>query len=165
MSSIQSNFRDIARNIADLGDTLNLRRRLKGASRRVGDDLLDVTAVAIERRTVVEQRGPDGAPLAPLRPATIARKIAGGFPLTIGIQTYEMLDLDQVRGEQVVTDTTAQMTYGTKDTARAKAEKFQEGGTNQSPRFFYDLGREGEELIDGYIEDEVIAPYLDDLGA
>src|ERR1700733_9486306 len=114
MASVTSNLGEIKRTLHQLGDTMNLRRR-PGGERRIGDQLLDVVAVAIEVRTVGLQQDPNNAPLAPLQPRTIARKIRLGLPLNIGIETFQMLDLDQVRGEQVVTSHTASMTYGTNE--------------------------------------------------
>jgi hypothetical protein len=165
MASIQSNLFEIRQNLNELGQCMNLRRRPKGSSRRVGDELLDIVAVAIEQRTRQRQQDPSGRTLAKLRPATIARKLRLGYPLTIGVETGEMLDLEQIRGEQVITADSATMTYGLDAETRAKADRFQEGNARQAPREFYDVGREGERLVDAYVEDEIIAPYLRDLGA
>lgn len=165
MASITSNLPEIRRNLNDLGQIMNLRRRPGGAQRRIGDEILDVVAVAIEVRTIKQQLDPSGAPLAPLKPRTIARKIRLGFPLKIGIETHRMLDLDEIRGDQIVTSSTASMTYGHEDEEKQKAEWFQDpSNPNQAPREFYDVGKDGEKLIDNYINDEVIDRQIKVLG-
>jgi hypothetical protein len=162
MASIQSNLPEIRKVLSDLADTLRPSRKRSGSGsgRSIGNEFLDLTAVLIEHRTIVEQRDPDDMPLAPLSPVTIGRKVRLGYPTTIGIETHHMLDLDQIKGQQQVTANTAEMTYGLDEEARDKAGRFTEGNSHQPERPFFDLGRSGEQLLDDYIEDVVIAEQI-----
>lgn len=165
MARVTSNLPEIRRVLAELGQILNFRRRLAGSGRRIGEEILDVIAVAIEERTIRRQQDPSGRPLARLRPRTVARKVRLGYPLTIGVERHEMLNLDEIRGDQVVTDKVASMTYGHEPSQRAKAEWFQDpSNPNQADRPFYDVGKDGEKLVDSYIEDEVIERRIKELG-
>jgi hypothetical protein len=164
MAAIQSNFSEISSLLDGLADTLRPSRKPAGSLRSIGAEILDITAVAIEARTVTGQMDPGGEPLKKLRPYTIARKIRLGYPLTIGIETHKMLDIAEIRGDQSVSDSEATMDYGLDDETRMKAEMFQEGGPYQKPREFFDLGSDGEKLIDEYIENEIIPAQIKALG-
>lgn len=165
MARVTSNLPEIRRSLAELGQILNLRRRPAGSGRRIGEEILDLVALVIEERTIGRQQDPMGRPLSPLRPRTLARKRRLGYPSTIGVEQHKMLDLNEIIGDQVVTDKVAAMTYGHTSDQRAKAEWFQDpSNPNQADRPFYDVGKDGEKLVDAYIEDEVIERRIKELG-
>lgn len=165
MARVTSNLPEIRRTIAELGQIMNFRRRQASSGRRVGEEILDVVALVIDDRTINKQQDPSGKPLARLKPRTLARKRRLGYPSTIGVEEHKMLDLDQISGERVVTDKVASMTYGRTADQRAKAEWFQDpSNPNQAPREFYDVGKDGEKLVDRYIDEEVIQRRIKELG-
>lgn len=165
MSRVTSNLPEIRRSLFELGQILNFRRRPSGGGPRVGEEILAMIATVIEERTIRRQQDPLGRPLAPLRPSTLTRKRRLGYPSTIGVEEHKMLAFNEIRGDQMVTDKVAAMTYGQGSDQRAKAEWFQDpSNPNQAAREFYDIGKDGEKLVDRYIADEVIERRIKELG-
>lgn len=156
MASITSNRAACQRALFGLSQALNLRRRPKGRNKRLGDELVDTVAGAIEERSVGRQVDPDGRPWRPLKARTIERKRRLGYDLRINIETHEMLDFQQVRGVVAITSHTAVMTAGLDEETRLKVEYAQEGGPNRPRRPFYDLGTDGERAV-GVLVEEVKA--------
>ena len=148
MASLVSNKIQVSKALFGLSQTFSLRRRLAGGQYRLGDKLVDTAAVAIEARTVGRQQDPDGNPLAPLKPSTLRRKAAGGFDLRILIETHEMLDLEQIRGQVALTENSAVMIEGLDAETKQKAEWAAEGAPNRRPRPHYELGKDGEKAVD-----------------
>lgn len=148
MATVTSNRIQVAKALLGLGTTFSLRRRWRGGKNRLGDDLIDAAAVAITERTVRGQADPGGRPLVRLKPRTVRRKARLGLDTRILIETHEMLDLQQVRGQTSVTSDTAVMRAGLDEETRAKVEFAHEGGPNRPPRPFYDLGKEGQAAAD-----------------
>ena len=135
---------------------MNLRRRISG-SKRLGDELLETVAGAIENRTVNRQQQADGSPLPRLKPRTIARKIAKGMDTRILIETHEMLSAQEILGQTTVTANTATMAGGTDDTVKFKIEQAEEGAANRPIRHFYEAGKDGEQAVDVLIEESLNA--------
>lgn len=162
-TNFRSNFPDIVKAIR--GIKASFAFSAKGRYKRLGTDILDSVAQAIYDETVLEQKEPGGAPLAPLRASTLRRKARLGQPSTIGVATGRMLAMQQLQGRRQISGTTASMTYGTTEEERQKAEWFQAGSKKQKRRKrpFYDLNRRTERDIDGIIED-VIGDVIRRLG-
>ena len=160
MASVTSNKTNLFRAVFGLSQAMNLRRRF-GAGSRLGDELIDAAAAAIEDRTANRQQGPDGRPLPRLRPRTIARKRARGLDTRILIETHEMLDFAQVRGKTVVTSNVAAMTAGLDTYTQFKVEQAEEGAPNRPKRHFYDLGRDGEKAVDALLGEVTTRAILD----
>ena len=131
-----------------LSQTFSLRRRLAGGQYRLGDQLVDTAAAAIEARTVGRQQDADGNPLAPLKPSTLRRKAAAGFDLRILIETHKLLEVEQIRGQVHLTENSAIMVAGADEETKQKAEWAAEGAPNRRPRPFYELGADGEKAVD-----------------
>ena len=157
MASITSNRTVVTRALFGLSQAMNLRRNIPGRSKRLGDELLETVAGAIEDRTVNRQLQPDGSPLPRLRPRTIARKIARGLDTRILIETHEMLSMTEIMGRTDVAGNMASMTGGTDDDVRFKIEKAEEGGANRPARHFYEAGKDGEKVVDVLIEETLAA--------
>ena len=110
--SIISNFdQAIAAVLKGLGNSLNLARSRRGNA-RLGDQFADIIASGIQERTITQQKGGEGMPLAPLKSRTLARKRRLGFPSTIGVETGEMLSIEQVRGQVAFSEDTLVMIDG-----------------------------------------------------
>lgn len=154
MAGISSNRPAVARALFGLSQALNLRSRPAGGNRRLGEELVDAAAAAIRERSVTGQKDPDGNPWRRLSPRYLRRKLAEGYPATIGIRTGEMMDPEQVRGRVVVTASTASMTAGLDAETQQKDEWFQDG---RRPRPFYDLGKEGQAAVDLVITEAIDA--------
>lgn len=122
----------------------------------------------IRDRTLRRQLGPDGSPLAPNTPKTVARK----GHATVGREgdegDEEMLSLDELAGELDADPGRMTMAYGTSTSARAKARIFTEGNPRgeiqtrhgprphpQPPRPFYELGADGAEAVLEVIREHV----------
>jgi hypothetical protein len=164
MPTFSSNRKDVVQAIRELADTMRFGRKPGGSRETVGKQILDCTAAIIETRTINEQRDPEGNPLARLKPYTLEQKAKKGYPATISVMTGEMTSTVELRGKQQVGDSTASMAQGTNPQSQAKAGWFTEGGDNQEPRPFYDLGSTGEPLLEGYIEREIIEPHIREVG-
>lgn len=153
MSSFHSNFDEVRLALATLGQAFHMRRRVS-ASRRLGDEILDLVTAVVEERTRVQKLAPDGTPLPALKPATIRRKLRKGFPPELGVETGMMLDKGEIAGQSHVLDDEVVMRYGLGEDTRDKAEWFQEGRPGiQAERPFYELGDDGERAIDAYIDE------------
>jgi hypothetical protein len=151
----RSNFPEVRRALLELGAAFDLRRRAPGRKGRLGEELIDLVAAHIEDRTRTHQLGPDGRPLRPLAPSTLARKRSRGFPPTIGVETGEMLDVGEIRGKTHVDNETVVMQYGLGEPATSKAEWFQEGDSSRRrpAREFYDLGEDGEAKVMEFVDE------------
>lgn len=148
MAAITSNRIQVVKALFGLSTAYSLRRRMAGGNRRLGDELIDVGTAAIEDRSVNRQVDSTGQPWKPLRPRTIARKRRLGYDLRINIETHEMLDPEQIRGQTHVTEHEATMRAGLDPETQFKVERAQEGGPNRPARPFYDLGEDGEAKCD-----------------
>lgn len=148
MATITSNKPAVAKALFGLSQTFNLRRKPRGGKKRVGDELIDTAAGAIEDRSVNKQLRPGGGHWAPLKESTKERKARLGLDPRINIETHEMLDLEQIRGRTVVTSAVAVMAAGLDEATQAKVEFAEEGGPNRPARPFYDLGDDGEKAVD-----------------
>ena len=155
MASILSNRPQVSKALSGLSQTFNLRHPIAGGQRCLGDELVDTAAVAIEARTVGHQQDPDGNPLAPLKESTKRRKARLGFDPRILIETHEMLDLEQIRGEVNLTENSAVMIEGRDAETKQKAEWAADGSPNRLPRPFYELGADGEKAVDVLLTETV----------
>ena len=159
MASILSNRVQVVKALLGLSTAFSLRRRPAGGNKRLGDELIDVATAAIEDRTVNRQQDWAGQPLAPLKARTRERKARLGFDPRILIETHEMLDPEQIRGQTHVTEHEATMRAGLDDETRMKVEAAHEGAPNRRKRPFYDLGPNGEEAVDtlcGEVRDNAV---------
>jgi hypothetical protein len=154
MASISSNGTETLVRLGKVAGALNFRNRTAG-SRRLGDELLDTTAVAIKHRTRDQGLSPDGAPLAKLSRAYLARKFREGHDGRILVRTGEMTDTQQLLGETSVGSNRAQMTAGLDEETRDKVEWAEEGSANRPKRPFYDLGEDGMRLIEGVLGEAI----------
>jgi hypothetical protein len=162
MAGIRSNHEEVAAGIKAIAQSWDFRGR--GRFKTLGQDALDVVAQGIYDRTVLDQTDPDGVPLAPLKPRTLARKRRKGYPDTIGVETGHMLDYRQLQGRRAIERRTASVEYGQDAIAEQEAEWFQEGSKtkNRPPRPFMDL----DDRIEGELDDlfeEVLDRNLRDL--
>ena len=153
MATLISNRIQVSKALLGLATAFSLRKRRPGGQKRLGEELVDTAAVAIEDRSVNRQVDPSGNPWAALRPFTIRRKAALGHDLRINIETHEMLDMEQIRGNVSITEHEAIMRAGLDDETRQKVEWAQEGGPNRPARPFYDLGPDGEAAVDVLCEE------------
>jgi len=155
MATVKSNYPEIARGMDELRGAFNMHSR--GRYRTLGDDLLDVLAQAIFDQTVNYQRDPDNTHFRPLAPSTLARKRRLGYPDTIGVETGEMLSMPQLTGQRTITPRMASVVYGENESARQKAEWFQEGRKGKQPaRRFFEINplfeKDMETLIDEVLD-------------
>lgn len=159
MASIRSNGVAFKKAMIGLGAALKLDRPYRGGKGQIfgADKLADqfaaVTATAIAIRTEYQQLDPQGRPLASLKSSTLARKHTLGYPTTIGVETHEMLSMEQLEGTRKVTSNELDIEYGTNDEARRKADEFTTGGHGAyDERPFFDLGTNGEHDIRELVE-------------
>lgn len=164
MASVSTNLPEIKSALRGLEDILSLSRPYR--SGRLGDEVADLIAVGIQTRTIDEQQGPGGDPLAPLSPRTVARKLRKGFPATIGVETGEMLEIQQVRGMVAIGSGEMVMEAGLSQAVKDKVAFFSEGDpkNNRPARRFYELDEEIEAQLDDLFE-EVADERLRELGA
>ena len=126
MAQVKSNAAEVAAGVVRLVQGLGYQGR--GAVKAtLAEDVRDGVAQVILERTVLDQRGSDGLPLAPLAPSTIERKRRLGFPETILVETGKMLAESQLRGEAEVSRESVGIVYGTTEENRLKAEWAHEG--------------------------------------
>jgi phage gpG-like protein len=159
-----SNRDAVAAEVAGLARAFGLRRR--GRYRTLADDVRTLVAEAVYDQTVLAQKQPDGSPLAPLAPSTLAEKRLRGYPETILVRTGHMLDLEQLKGEMEASDTSLAMTYGTDEEARQLAEYAHEGSrkkVRRPKRPFYALDDKGEKDL-GELMDEALGNQAGDAG-
>lgn len=124
----------------------------------LADTVRDAIVEVIMGRTALDQKQPDGGDLAPLKPATIARKRRRGYPDTILVETGKMLAQDELRGDLDVDDHDMTITYGKSGDTREKAEWAHEGSGNRPPRPFFAIG---DDPADRDVVDKVVAEGLD----
>jgi hypothetical protein len=149
MATFQSNFdSDVAPALRGLRETWNLRRRPRGSAVSLGESLVDAVALTVEHRTVDEQKTPTLAPLKPLSPKYLARKVREGYSSRIGVRKYRMLQIGEIKGVVYVGRSVATMTFGLSDEMRREAEHFQERG-----RPFYEIGPAEEKAIAAVVDD------------
>jgi hypothetical protein len=152
MAGIRTNLPEVIRAIKAIAQSWDLRS--KGRYKSLGVDMLDIVAEGIYERTVIEQEGPDGEPLAPLAPSTLARKARLGFPETIGVEHAKMLALEELKGERMIERRTASVIYGKDEQAKEEAEWFQDpSNPNQPDRQFMGLDERIEATIDALFEE------------
>lgn len=161
MATFRSNFdSDIRPAVVALRETWNLRRKPAGSAVSLGESLIDAVALAVEQRTVQEQKTPTLGRLKPLSPKYLARKIRQGYSSRIGVRTGRMLDINEIKGETYVGRSVAVMTFGRDEDERQKAEWFTEGSSRQNrpARPFYEIGpgviREINAVIDDAAEQQ-----------
>jgi hypothetical protein len=149
MANFQSNFdSEIRPAVRSLAQTWNLRRRPRGSRVSVGESLVDAVALTVEHRTIQEQLEPGLAPLKPLSPRYLARKIREGYSSRIGVRKYRMLQINEIKGVVHVGRSVATMTFGLGEETRREAEHFQERG-----RPFYEIGPLEEKAIAAAVDD------------
>lgn len=125
-----------------------------GRDGRLSGDVQKVIAQVIVDRTINRREDASNAPLAPLKPATIARKLRLGFPETILVETGHMLAEEQLLGELAVDENHAiEIAYGKDEYAELKAEWAHIGGPNRPERTFFAIGNDEQDhaAIDGTI--------------
>lgn len=155
MARVVSNRIQVSKALLGLSSAFSLRRKVAGGNKRLGEELIDTAAAAIEDRSVNRQSDPSGNPWAALSPVTIRRKAAAGHDLRINIETFEMLAFEQIRGGISITEHEATMQAGLDPETRAKVQWAEEGGPNRPARPFFDLGRDGEAAVDVLCEEVV----------
>lgn len=138
MATQTSNLPSVTRSLHALGETFNLRRKTP-RSMRLGDELIDTTALVIEERTVGRQQDVNNEGLRPLKERTLALKRRRNLDPRILIATHTMLDPDQIRGQTYVKADEAVMAAGLDEQTKLKVGYAEESGRN-----FYDLGPDGE---------------------
>jgi hypothetical protein len=149
----RSNYREVAAAVSAVPELFNPRRRT-GRGKRLGDEVADVVAMTIVERTRQQQLTPDRRVLARLKPATVRRKVRKGAPILIGVESGQMLDLEEVRGKVTIIRDAVAMEYGLGPEMEARAEFFQEGRPGvQESRPFYDLGRDGQRNVEAYVDE------------
>jgi phage gpG-like protein len=155
MASISSNGTETLVRLGKVAGALNFRNRTAGGSRRLGEELLDTTATVIKHRTRDQGLSPDGAPLAPLSRAYLAKKFREGHDGRILVRTGEMTDTQELLGETSVGSNAASMTGGLDEETRDKIEWAEEGSPNRPKRPFYDLGQDGQRAIEGVLDEAI----------
>ncbi len=120
----------------------------------LGEKVLEKIAAMVQDRTIHGQVSPDGRPLAPNQPDYAARK--GYRPVGVGF-TEQMLDLEQLKGEQTIEKASAEMEYGQDAENRRKAVWFTEGvdSRNQPARPFYDTDPNIEVAVYALLQAEI----------
>src|SRR5579864_4980687 len=109
MASIISNFPEVRRKILAIPHALDQTRYTR-RGKLLGEAALDLVAENIRARTMGEQVTPLGDTFAPLKEPYASSPEKAGKP--IGYLTGDMLDLEAIKGTQVITESRASMTYG-----------------------------------------------------
>jgi hypothetical protein len=95
-----------------------------------GDELLDVYSGHVYERSVGAARAPDGSAWEDNRESTKRRKRTN----TVGVESGEMLSLEEIKGERSIGPDEATQVYGKSRAAKAKAEWFSRGSVeNPAP--------------------------------
>lgn len=151
MAGIESNLPEVLEAVEQVLERFNFQARGPDG-KGLGHEMLDAIAEGIHERTLNQQKGPSGEPLAPLSQSYRAWKVQRGHPDLIGVKTGHMLSLNEVKGERQIEESEATMAYGwpgsvdaSGNTSREKAEKFTEGPGNQPARPFYELDDDVEQ--------------------
>lgn len=172
--STTSNLTVVARLIDEVADSVDFTR--KGVDRMLGRELLGLIAEGIAIRTIQRQVDPAGRALKPLSKGYRDWKRKNFGIEKIGILTGQMLSQRSLEGEQEVTKTTIQMTYGINEpalrpgsTMGAPKRSFKQSPTDTTPltdrqkaekfevhREFYAMD---DEIADAAVEH--VGQYLD----
>lgn len=132
----------------------------------LGEELADIVAQGILRRTIADQRTSIGTALSPNAPDYAARKEKKGIRtigVGIGPTSGEMLSMEQIKGRREITPDKVVMTYGKSDDVNRKGQWFTSGslaGTGlepsgakgQPPRPFYDIDPETRAKVTEFLE-------------
>ena len=163
-SGASSNADAVTRRLLEFAASISFESR--GASSSLGRDLLAAQAVDIRDETIAGQ-SPDGSAIAANRGEFGRRQGCKGRPPGGGLRPSRagdagrMLSLVEVAGEQVITATTAQMSYGTIDRVRRVAHWFTAGASGDDPS-----GAEGQPARPFFgISDEARAKRLAEIRA
>lgn len=155
MAGIKSNFREVARAIETLATPLHMKRRVRGGP-PLGEVLVEVVALGILRRTLVDQVDARGKSFAALNEKYLRWKIGQGFSQLKNVRTGRMISLDELKGQTTIQGDLVTMTYGRSEATRQLAEWATEGRRGKAgrrpPRPFYDLSKDDEKKIDAACE-------------
>ena len=162
---ITSNKEEVQAGVQALRDALTVRA--PGRYKTLAEDVQDAVAEGVYDQTVMAQLDPDGAPLAPLAPATLVRKQRLGYPETILVATGQMLSLQEIKGELNVTGDVVEITYGQTAEAREKATYAHEGSRRKPKRPrrpFFAINDRLYETLD-HLFDEALGKAAENQGA
>lgn len=164
MADVQSNFPEIERVIQAIADSFNFER--PGREQSLGRDALGVVTTSIQDRCRNET-DPEGNRWAPNKEWAQKDPRKRGKPVGILGDSDNMLAPLQIQGEQDVTSTQAEVTYGTDEWNRRKAQWFtngsrasddgteRSGADNQEARPFYEIGEAEERALDEFFDAEL----------
>jgi len=94
-----------------------------------GDELLDVYSEHVRERSIGAAKAPDGSNWADNAESTKRRKTTS----TVGVESGQMLSLEEIEGERVITRDSAEQTYGKTPEAQAKLQWFTRGSKENPP--------------------------------
>lgn len=149
----RSNYSAIEKALMELLSCCELDRPGPNGNKTLADELFDLDAEGVRRRSIEGQHGPAGEDWADNEPNYKRRK--GGEP--VGVLTGDMLSDEELQGERDIAKEEATMRYGTTEWNRQKATWFEEGTGRQPERPFYD----SNEAEDGPAKEEVVIKQIE----